>query len=82
MQGPLRLDAAVAQGWSNEDAVRRWGRLVPLRDESRLANHEEQTRRAFFEGAFPALAALRSRCGAIAGVPPASGVTGAGIGER
>jgi hypothetical protein len=31
----LRLDSEVAQGWSDEDVVRRWGRLFPPRDKSR-----------------------------------------------
>ena len=31
----LRLDPDVAQGWSDEDVVRRWGQLVPPRDKSR-----------------------------------------------
>jgi hypothetical protein len=31
----LRLDPNVAQGWSDEDVVRRWGRLFPPRNKSR-----------------------------------------------
>ena len=31
----LRLDPDVAQAWSDEDVVRRWGRLFPPRDKSR-----------------------------------------------
>ena len=31
----LRLDPEVAAGWSDEDVVRRWGRLCPPRDKSR-----------------------------------------------
>jgi REP element-mobilizing transposase RayT len=31
----LRLDPDVATGWSDEDVVRRWGRLFPPRDKSR-----------------------------------------------
>jgi hypothetical protein len=31
----LRLDPAAAQGWSDEEVVRRWGRLFPPRDKSR-----------------------------------------------
>ncbi len=31
----VRLDPEVAGGWSNEDVVRRWGRLFPPRDKSR-----------------------------------------------
>jgi REP element-mobilizing transposase RayT len=97
----VRLDPDVAQGWSDEDVVRRWGRLFPPRDKarqvapvsekwvqarlkdarwvatarerlqslswfmkclkeplSRLANREEQTRGAFFEGRFKSVAIL------------------------
>jgi putative transposase len=31
----LRLDPEVAQSWSDEDVVRRWGRLFPPRDKLR-----------------------------------------------
>ena len=31
----VRLDPDVAQGWSDEEVVRRWGRLFPPRDKSR-----------------------------------------------
>ena len=31
----VRLDPDVAQGWSDEDVVRRWGRLFPPRDKAR-----------------------------------------------
>ena len=31
----LRLDPDVANGWSDEEVVRRWGRLFPARDKSR-----------------------------------------------
>jgi hypothetical protein len=31
----VRLDPGVAQGWSDEDVVRRWGRLFPPRGKSR-----------------------------------------------
>jgi hypothetical protein len=31
----LRLDPKVAEGWSDEEVVRRWGRLFPPRDKSR-----------------------------------------------
>jgi len=31
----VRLDPAVAGGWSDEDVVRRWGRLFPPRDQAR-----------------------------------------------
>jgi hypothetical protein len=91
----VRLDPDVAKGWSDEEVVRRWGRLFPPRDKarqplpisndwvewrlkdakwvatararlqslswfmkclkeplSRLANHQDQTRGAFFEGRF------------------------------
>jgi len=97
----VRLDPDVARGWSDEDVVRRWGRLFPPRDKarqvapiseewvqarlkdarwvatarerlqslswfmkclkeplSRLANREEQTRGAFFEGRFKSVAIL------------------------
>ena len=33
----LRLDQEVADGWSDEEVVRRWGRLFPPRDKSRQA---------------------------------------------
>src|SRR5208282_944794 len=95
------FDPDVAQGWSDEDVVRRWGGLFPPRDKarqvapvsdewvqarlkdarwvatarerlqslswfmkclkeplSRLANREEQTRGAFFEGRFKSVAIL------------------------
>jgi len=97
----VRLDPEVAKGWSDEEVVRRWGRLFPPRDKSRqpiavsndwiqwrlkdaawvatarerlqslswfmkclkeplsrLANREEQTRGAFFEGRFKSVAIL------------------------
>jgi len=97
----VRLDPDVAKGWSDEEVVRRWGRLFPPRDKSRqplavskdwvewrlkdaawvatarerlqslswfmkclkeplsrLANREEQTRGAFFEGRFKSVAIL------------------------
>ena len=31
----LRLDPNVAEAWSDEEVVRRWGRLYPPRDKSR-----------------------------------------------
>src|SRR6266478_30917 len=31
----VRLDPDAAQGWSDEDVVRRWGRLFPPRDKAR-----------------------------------------------
>jgi hypothetical protein len=31
----LRLDPDVAQAWTDEEVVRRWGRLFPPRDKSR-----------------------------------------------
>jgi hypothetical protein len=31
----LRLDPKLAEGWSDEEVVRRWGRLFPPRDKSR-----------------------------------------------
>ena len=33
----VRLDPDVAAGWSDEEVVRRWGRLFPPRDKSRQA---------------------------------------------
>ncbi len=97
----VRLDPDVAAGWSDEEVVRRWGRLFPPRDRarralpvsdgwvqerlkdvkwvamarqrlqglswfmkclkeplSRLANREENTRGAFFEGRFQSVAIL------------------------
>ncbi len=97
----VRLDPERANGWSDEEIVRRWGRLFPPRDKarrpapvsdawvgerlkdtdwvaktrtrlqslswfmkclkeplSRLANREENTRGAFFEGRFKSVAIL------------------------
>ena len=97
----VRLDPEVASGWSDEEVVRRWGRLFPQRDKSRqpvsisndwvqgrlkdaawvaktrgrlqslswfmkclkeplsrLANRQDQTRGAFFEGRFKSVAIL------------------------
>ncbi len=97
----VRLDPDVATGWSDEEVVRRWGRLFPPRDKarravaiseawvkerlkdvkwvvmarqrlqslswfmkclkeplSRMANREENTRGAFFEGRFQSVAIL------------------------
>ena len=97
----VRLDPDVAQGWSDEEVVRRWGRLFPPRDKSRqplpvsnawvqwrlqdvqwvatararlaslswfmkclkeplsrLANRQDKTRGAFFEGRFKSVAIL------------------------
>ncbi len=97
----VRLDPDVAAGWSDEEVVRRWGRLFPPRDKarralpvsdawvkerlkdvkwvamarqrlqslswfmkclkeplSRIANREENTRGAFFEGRFQSVAIL------------------------
>ena len=34
----LRLDPEVAQSWSDEEVVRRWGRLFPPRDKSRQSS--------------------------------------------
>ena len=31
----LRLEPEVAAGWSDDDVVRRWGRLFPQRDKNR-----------------------------------------------
>jgi len=97
----VRLDPEIAAGWSDDEVVRRWGRLFPPRDKSRqplpfsndwvewrmkdagwvakarerlqslswfmkclkeplsrLANREEHTRGAFFEGRFKSVAIL------------------------
>jgi hypothetical protein len=97
----VRLDPEAAHAWSDEEVVRRWGRLFPPRDKarrpiavsnewvqgrlqdaawvsrtqqrlqslswfmkclkeplSRLANRQEQTRGAFFEGRFKSIAIL------------------------
>jgi len=97
----VRLDPDVAEGWTDEEVVRRWGRLFPPRDKSRqplavskawvvwrlqdakwvatarqrlqslswfmkclkeplsrLANRQDQTRGAFFEGRFKSVAIL------------------------
>jgi len=97
----VRLDADVAGEWSDEEVVRRWGRLFPPRDRARqpipvaddwvqarlqdpkwvatarqrlqslswfmkclkeplarLANRQDQTRGAFFEGRFKSVAIL------------------------
>ena len=97
----VRLDPALGQGWSDEEVVRRWGRLFPPRDKARqplpvtedwvqdrlkepgwvararqrlqslswfmkclkeplarLANRQDQTRGAFFEGRFKSVAIL------------------------
>jgi REP element-mobilizing transposase RayT len=97
----VRLDPDVATGWSDEEVVRRWGRLFPPRDKSReplpvsndwvkwrlqdvqwvamarsrlvslswfmkclkeplsrLANRQDKTRGAFFEGRFKSVAIL------------------------
>jgi len=97
----VRLDPGIASGWSDEEVVRRWGRLFPPRDRSRqplpvsnnwvawrlkdagwlararerlqsrswfikclkeplsrLADRQEQTRGAFFEGRFKSVAVL------------------------
>ena len=95
----VRLDPDVAEAWSDDEVVRRWGRLFPPRDKSRrlmpvtehwvqwrlsdahwiatarhrlqslswfmkclkeplsrLANRQDQTRGAFFEGRFKSVA--------------------------
>ena len=117
----VRLDPEAA-GWSDEDVVRRWGRLFPPRDRSRrplavsddwvqghltnvawvararqrlqslswfmkclkeplarLANREEQTRGAFFEGRIKSVAildeeALLATCAYIDLNPVAAGI--------
>jgi hypothetical protein len=33
----VRLDAALGQGWSDEEVVRRWGRLFSPRNKARQA---------------------------------------------
>jgi hypothetical protein len=33
----VRLDPVLGQGWTNEEVVRRWGRLFPPRDKARQA---------------------------------------------
>jgi hypothetical protein len=118
----VRLDADVAKGWSDEDVVRRWGRLFPPRDKSRqpiavskdwiewrlkdspwlakarerlqslswfmkclkeplsrLANRQDETRGAFFEGRFKSVAildeeSLLATCAYIDLNPVAAGV--------
>jgi REP element-mobilizing transposase RayT len=97
----VRLDPDTAKGWSDEEVVRRWGRLFPPRDKARrplavskawiesrlkdvqwlaktrerlrslswfmkclkeplarLANRQDETRGAFFEGRFKSVALL------------------------
>jgi REP element-mobilizing transposase RayT len=97
----VRLDPHMAKGWSDDDVVRRWGRLFPPRDKARqplavskdwiesrlkdkswvartrerlqslswfmkclkeplarLANRQDETRGAFFEGRFKSVAIL------------------------
>jgi REP element-mobilizing transposase RayT len=101
----VRLDPDVASGWSDEEVIRRWGRLFPPRDKSRrpvpvssawiqwrlanprwvattrarlqslswfmkclkeplsrLANRQDQTHGAFFEGRFKSVAVLDEEC--------------------
>ncbi|MGH3429989.1 MAG: transposase [Mycobacteriales bacterium] len=118
----VRLDPDVAAGWSDEDVVRRWGRLFPPRDKARrplpvseewvqghllnpawvtrarqrlqslswfmkclkeplarLANHQDKTRGAFFEGRFKSIAildetALLTTCAYIDLNPVAAGI--------
>ena len=118
----VRLDPDVAANWSDEEVVRRWGRLFPPRDKARrplpvsdewvqghllnaawvtrarqrlqslswfmkclkeplarLANHEDQTRGAFFEGRFKSVAildeaALLATCAYIDLNPVAAGI--------
>src|SRR4051794_30309686 len=50
----VRLDPEVAQGWSDEDVVRRWGRLFPPRDRSRqpLAVSDEWVQRHLLNAAW------------------------------
>jgi len=118
----VRIDPATAEAWSDEDVVRRWGKLFPPRGAgrkelpvteawvnqqlqkpervkqtrerlqslswlmkclkeplSRLANREEQTRGAFFEGRFKSIAildeeALLATCAYIDLNPVAAGL--------
>jgi hypothetical protein len=118
----VRLDPEPAAGWSDEDVVRRWGRLFPPRDKSRrplavsddwvqghltnvawltrarqrlqslswfmkclkeplsrLANRQDQTRGAFFEGRFKSVGildeeALLATCTYIDLNPVAAGI--------
>ena len=39
----VRLDPDVGQGWSDEDVVRRWGRLFPPRDKVAAAAGRSRT---------------------------------------
>ncbi len=119
----VRLDPDIVKSWSDEEVVRRWGRLVPPRDKSRrpldvsedwvrghlknarwlaqarqrlqslgwfmkslkeplarLANREEQTRGAFFEGRFKTVAildeaSLLATCAYIDLSPVAEGIS-------
>ena len=118
----VRLDPALGQGWSDEEVVRRWGRLFPPRDKARqalpvtedwvqarlkeagwvakarqrlqslswfmkclkeplarLANRQDETRGAFFEGRFKSVAilddeALLTVCAYIDLNPVAAGI--------
>jgi hypothetical protein len=118
----VRLDPDSATNWSDEDVVRRWGRLFPPRDKARrplsvsdewvqghllnpawvararqrlqslswlmkclkeplarLANRQDQTRGAFFEGRFKSIAildeaALLATCAYIDLNPVAAGI--------
>ncbi len=119
----VRLDSETVKGWSDEEVVRRWGRLHPPRDRkrqplpisqewvqqqlknatwiatarqrlgslswfmkclkeplSRLANREEKTGGAFFEGRFKCVAilddeSLLATCAYIDLNPVAAGIT-------
>jgi hypothetical protein len=119
----VRLDPEIAQNWSDEEVVRRWGRLFPPRDKARrplavsdewvqghllnaawvararqrlqslswfmkclkeplarLANRQDQTRGAFFEGRFKSVAildeeALLATCTYTDLNPVAAGIT-------
>ncbi len=118
----VRLDPEIASGWTDEEVVRRWGRLFPPRDKSReplavtkawvewrlqdlawvaearkrlaslswfmkclkeplarLANRQDETRGAFFEGRFKSVAildeeALLATCAYIDLNPVAAGI--------
>jgi hypothetical protein len=118
----VRLDPALGLGWTDEEVVRRWGRLFPPRDKARqalpvtedwvqtklkeagwvaearqrlqslswfmkclkeplarLANRQDETRGAFFEGRFKSVAilddeALLTACAYIDLNPVAAGI--------
>jgi hypothetical protein len=57
----LRLDPDVAEAWSDEEVVRRWGRLFPPRDKSRrpIPVTEHWVRRRLSDAPWIATARLR-----------------------